>query len=156
MRGLKLMAVLARPDARALAGDGALAQWAAEGAHTYLVIAAPGTADRRALGRAAARAGVRETFTACFPGERLDAIDPSMMILRLVEHIRRLRPEMVATHLPGLRRLDPDSAAIAELAGAAVAAAGDPTYHVPSGRPPHRVWIVDAPHPGARRRARVA
>jgi len=145
MRGIKLMAVLARPDEASTTLAGHLARSAAEGAETYVVLAKLGGAERSEVGRVTAALGVREAFLLGFDGVCLDEVDPELVVARLVEHIRLVRPEIVVTGSAADPFLDPDQVALAELVEAAVAAAADPGYLVPSGRAAHHVWVVDTP-----------
>ncbi len=145
MRGIKLMAVLAGPDEASTTLAGPLARSAAEGTETYVVLAKLGGAERTEVGRMIGALGVRETFLLGFDGVCLDEVAPALVVARLVEHIRLLRPEIVVTGSAEDAFLDPDRAALAGLVEAAVAAAGDPRYTVPSGRAPHHVWVVDTP-----------
>jgi len=144
-RGIEVMTVLARPDAETLSPDGALAQCAAAGAATWVVFASLGGEPPVDVLETARRAGVRSTYELGLGDRRLDDVDPATVVERLVEHIRLLRPEAVVTG-PGVGSAwGPDRATLAELVTWAVAAAADPDFHVPSGRPAHRVWIVDVP-----------
>jgi LmbE family N-acetylglucosaminyl deacetylase len=156
MRGLKVMAVLAHADDSALGPDGPLAAWAAEGADTVLVLATMDEGEVARVRRATLDAGVRETFLLGFGPSRLDEVDPWQIVQRLVEHIRLVRPEMVVTSVVPRMLGDPDQVEMTELVEAAVAAAGDPHYVVPSARPPHRVWFVDTPRRPVERGALVA
>jgi len=145
MRGIKLMAVLAGPDEASTTLAGSLARSAAEGAETYVVLAKLRGAERTEVGRVTAALGVREAFLLGFDGVSLEEVDPELVVIRLVEHIRLVRPEIVVTGSVADPFLDPDRAALAELVEAAVAAARDPGYAVPSGRAAHHVWVVDTP-----------
>ncbi len=156
MKGLKLMAVMARADETALAADGPLADYAAQGAETVLVLATMGEDELGRVRRATLEAGVRETFLLGFGARSLDEVDPGLIVQRLVEHIRLVRPEMVVASVAPRMSADPDQVELTELVEAAVAAAGDPRYGVPSARPAHRVWFVDTPRTPESPRARVA
>jgi LmbE family N-acetylglucosaminyl deacetylase len=156
MKGLKLMAVMADPDEAALASDGPLAGYAAQGAETVLVLATMGEDELGRVRRATVGAGVGETFLLGFGTRRLDEVDPGLIVQRLVEHIRLVRPEIVVASVAPRRVRDADQIEITELVEAAIAAAGDPRYTVASGRPAHRVWFVDTPRRPGLPRARVA
>ncbi len=156
MRGLKLMAVMAHADEAALAANGPLATYAADGAETTLVLARLGEGEMGRVRRATLDAGVRETFVLGFGDRSLDEVDPRLVVQRLVEHIRLVRPEMVVASVAPQMLADPDQVDITELVEAAIAAAGDPGYQVPSLRAPHRVWFVDTPRRPVAQRARVA
>lgn len=145
MRGIKLMAVVARPEEASTTLAGSLARSAAEGTETYVVMAKLGGAERSEVGRMTAALGVREAFLLGFDGVCLDEVDPELVVARLVEHIRLVRPEIVVTGSAADPFLDPDRAALAGLVEAAVTAAADPRYAVPSGRAAHNVWVVDTP-----------
>lgn len=156
MKGLKVMAVLAHADPAALGADGPLAALAAQGARTVLVLASLGEGEVGRVRRATLDAGVEETFLLGLGARGLDEVDPLLVVQRLVEHIRLVRPEMVVTSMAAHMLGDPDQDEMTELVEEAVAAAGDPYYVVPSARPAHRVWFLDTPRRPTEPRARVA
>jgi LmbE family N-acetylglucosaminyl deacetylase len=156
MKGLKVMAVLAHPDETALGAEGPVAALAAQGAETVLVLGSMGEGEMGRVRRATIEAGVSETFLLGLGARGLDEVDSLLVVQRLVEHIRLVRPEMVVTPMVERMLGDMDQAEMTELVEAAVAAAGDPCYRVPSARAAHRVWFVDTPRRPPARRARVA
>ncbi len=137
----KFMVVTAHPDDEALGFGGLLAKYAAEGVETYVVCATKGESGRHGddgphpgpdeLGRireaelraAAAALGVRDVRFLGYIDGRLDEADPAEAIGRLVEHIRELRPQVVATFGPDGVYGHPDHIAISQLTTAAVAMA---------------------------------
>ena len=112
---LKLMAVLARPDAESLGAGGVLAKYAAEDRETFLVTPTRGRfGDEReypgleALGQihetelhaAAAVLGVRGVdFLGYLDGE-LDQAHPAEAVAKIVGHLRRAKPHGVVTFGP--------------------------------------------------------
>jgi LmbE family N-acetylglucosaminyl deacetylase len=153
---LRLMCVLAHPDDESLGTGGILAKYAAEGVATYLVTATRGErgwqgAPRddpgpRALGRlregelraAAGVLGLSGLSLLDYLDGELDRADPDRAVARIVEHVRRIRPQVVVTFAPDGATGHPDHIAISQLTAAACVAAADPRY-APSGRPAHRV-----------------
>jgi LmbE family N-acetylglucosaminyl deacetylase len=163
----RLMAVLAHPDDESLGIGGALARYAAEGVETYLVTATRGERGRffsnenrpsdsevgrvrEAELRAAARElGVRElTLLGYLDGElaRADAADA---VRRIVDELRRIRPQVVVTFDPFGAYGHPDHVAICQLATAAVTAAADPGCRTNGGFAAHVVsklyYFVNTP-----------
>ena len=140
----RLLCILAHPDDESLGFGGLLAYYAQAGVATYLISATrgergwlgepaayPGPA---ALGRiregelqaAAAILGIRETtFLDIMDGE-LDQADPVAVIDELVGHLRRVRPQVVATFDPTGIYGHPDHIAICQLTTAAISAAATP------------------------------
>ncbi|HEX8118803.1 MAG TPA: PIG-L deacetylase family protein [Pyrinomonadaceae bacterium] len=153
---LKLMAVLAHPDDESLGIGGALARYAAEGVETYVVTATRGERGRfftnenrpsdaevgrvrEAELRAAARElGVREVMLLDYLDAELDRAPPVEVVGRIVEHVRRVRPQVVVTFDPFGAYGHPDHIAISQFATAAVVAAADATFGGDTG-PAHRV-----------------
>jgi len=154
---LKLMCALAHPDDESLGTGGILAKYAAEGIKTYLVTATrgergwfgapdeyPGPA---ALGRireaelyaAAGVLGLQEVAFLDYRDGELDQVDPGGAIARIVDHLRRLRPQVVVTFDPAGAYGHPDHIAISQLTTAAIVAAADPGYAEAQPWPPHRV-----------------
>lgn len=149
------MAVLAHPDDESLGVGGALARYAAEGVETHVVTATRGERGRfftnenrpsdaevgrvrEAELRAAARVlGVREVALLDYLDGELDRAEPRTVVGRIVEHVRRVRPDVVMTFDPFGAYGHPDHVAICQLATAAVAAAADPTFGPET--PPHAV-----------------
>lgn len=154
---LKLMASLAHPDDESLGTGGILAKYAAEGVLTTLVMATRGERGwsgpaeaypgPEALGRlreaelqAAARVlGLQRVSVLGYGDGALDQAAPSDVIARLVNELRRNRPQVVVTFDPHGYYGHPDHIAIAQFTSAAVVAAADPDYAAAFGLPAHRV-----------------
>ncbi|MEW5985805.1 MAG: PIG-L family deacetylase [Chloroflexota bacterium] len=148
---LRLMCILAHPDDESLGTGGILAKYAAEGVETYLVTATRGergwTGDpaanpgltalgqmREAELRAAAQVlGLREVAFLDYMDGDLDQADPVEAIARIVDHLRRLRPQVVVTFGPDGNYGHPDHIAISQFTTAAIVCAADPTYHLGTG-----------------------
>ena len=153
---LRLMAVLAHPDDESLGIGGTLAKYAAAGVDTCVVTATRGergryfTNERRpsdeevgrvreAELRAASRElGVREVALLDYLDSELDRADPREAVSRIVDHLRRVRPQVVVTFDPFGAYGHPDHIAICQLTSAAVLAAADPGFRA-GAAPPHRV-----------------
>jgi len=149
MPPLRLLAVLAHPDDESLGFGGALAKYAAEGVETYLVTATrgergryhgrrdgPGHPGPDGLARireaevraAAAELGVRGLWFLNYIDGDLDRADPLEATGRIVAHVRRLRPQVVATFGPDGGYGHPDHIAVSQLTTAALVAAADPEF----------------------------
>jgi LmbE family N-acetylglucosaminyl deacetylase len=157
VNALKLLAVLAHPDDESLGNGGALARYANEGAEIYLLTATrgeqgwfgppdeyPGPAAlgeirERELLEAAEVLGIREvTFLDYRDGELGDA-DQAEATGKIIEHIRRIRPDVVLTFDPVGLYGHPDHIAICRLTTSAVAEASNPAVASPNGYAPHSV-----------------
>ena len=141
---LRLMCVLAHPDDESLGTGGTLAKYAGEGVETYVLTATRGErgrflegierpapevvgATREAELHAAARElGVRETTLLEFPDGGLDAVDPARVQRVIVDHLHRIRPQVVVTFGPDGAYGHPDHVAISQFATAAIVAAAHP------------------------------
>lgn len=164
MTKLKLLFVLAHPDDESLGAGGVLAKYSAEGIETYLVTATRGERGwrgakegnpgaeavgkiREAETRAAADIlGVREVcFLDYLDGEVTQA-NFSEATHRIVDHLRRIRPQVVVTFSPDGHTGHPDHIALSQLTCAAVLCAADATYS--DVQPPHRIsklyYMVDS------------
>jgi len=154
---LKLMAILAHPDDESLGNGGILARYAAEGVETYLVTATrgergwtgpesdyPGT---EALGKrregellAAAKVlGIRQVEFLDYIDGDLDQAPPQEAIAKIVEHLRRVKPEVVVTFGPDGGYGHPDHIAICQLTTGAMVEAASPDAPCHWDLPPHRV-----------------
>ena len=143
------MAVLAHPDDESLGFGGTLAKYASEGVETFLVTATRGESGRYrghrpgdqhpgpvALGairegelRAAASVlGVRELSLLDYRDQELDRASPREAVGRIVEHFRRVRPDVVLTFGPDGAYGHPDHIAVCQFTTAAVVAAADPSF----------------------------
>jgi LmbE family N-acetylglucosaminyl deacetylase len=145
----RLMAVLAHPDDESLGIGGTLANYAAQGVETFLLTATrgdggrygshrPGDAQhpgRSALAKireqelraAASVLGVSDVAFLDYGDQQLDRANPQEAIAAIVEHLRRVRPNVVITFGPDGAYGHPDHIAISQLTTAAVVAAAEPT-----------------------------
>ena len=112
---LRLMAVLAHPDDESLGTGGSLAKYGSEGVETYVVAATRGERGRyhdgtedpgpETMGRireqelldAADVLGVEEVSFLDYMDGALDQVDPKEPIGKIVQHLRRVRPQVVLT-----------------------------------------------------------
>jgi LmbE family N-acetylglucosaminyl deacetylase len=158
------LAVGAHPDDVEFGCGGTLAKWAADGCAVHHLVCTDGskgtwdphadipaliTARRAEQRAAAATLGARGsvTFLGVVDGE-LEASVP--LRARVVEVIRRVRPDVVLGHDPWKRyRLHPDHRAAGFLVCDAIVAARDPFFFPEQGLTPHRpstllLWEADA------------
>ena len=153
----RLMCILAHPDDESLGFGGTLARYANEGVATYVIAATrgqrgwPGAASEHPgaeqLGRiregellaAAAILGVRETILLDHMDGDLDQADAAELIKSLVGHLRRVRPQVVATFDPFGVYGHPDHIAICQFTTAAIVAAANPGYVDRDGQAAHQV-----------------
>jgi len=137
----RLMAVLAHPDDESLGVGGTLARYAQEGVETYLVTATRGERGRcgdpatrpsdREVGQireaellaAAKILGVREVSFLDYMDAELAQADPGEATGRIVDHILRVKPQVVVTFAPDGAYGHPDHIAICQLTTAAVVSA---------------------------------
>src|SRR5438093_9980709 len=115
---LKLLCVFAHPDDESLGNGGILAKYAAEGIKTYLVTATRGErgwfGDEREYPALEALGKIRENelldaaevldiryvdFLDYIDGD-LDQADPAEVIVKIVGHLRHVKPEVVVTFGP--------------------------------------------------------
>lgn len=154
---LKLMAILAHPDDESLGFGGILAKSAAENVETYLVIATRGergwTGDEHAypgvetLGqvreaelRAAAQAlGIQSIELLGYLDGELDQANPSEVVAKIVEYLRRVQPHVVVTFGPDGLYGHPDHIAISQLTTAAIVEAASARSPYAQHLEPHRV-----------------
>jgi LmbE family N-acetylglucosaminyl deacetylase len=143
------MAVLAHPDDESLGMGGTLAKCASEGVETFLLTATRGESGRyrghrdggqypgpTALGQiregelraAASVLGVREVSLLDYRDQELDRTDPHEAVARIVSHVRRIRPDVVATFSPDGAYGHPDHIAISQFTTAALVAAADRSF----------------------------
>lgn len=153
-----LMAILAHPDDETLGLGSTLAKYAAEGARVALLTATrgergwhdvpahdPGLEGMARLReqelRCAARAlGIHEAHFLDYVDGELDQAPASQVIAKIVDHVRRVRPQVVITFAPDGAYGHPDHIAISQFATAALVAAADPSFAgVKDDREPHRV-----------------
>ena|SRR5689334_8688545 len=144
----RLMAVLAHPDDESLGVGGTLAKYASEGTDVFVLSATRGDRGRyrdyrfgdpqhpgssalaaireRELRAAAAALGVKEVALLDYRDQELDRVDPRHVIAAIVEHLRRIQPDVIITFGPDGAYGHPDHIAISQLATGAVVAAADP------------------------------
>jgi LmbE family N-acetylglucosaminyl deacetylase len=141
---LKLMCILAHPDDESLGMGGILAKYAAEGVETYLITATRGERGwfgdqhdnpgpetlgqiREAELDAAARIlGIREVAFLDYLDGELDQVDPAEVTGKIVDHLRRVQPQVVVTFDPYGAYGHPDHIAICQFTTAAIVAAACP------------------------------
>jgi LmbE family N-acetylglucosaminyl deacetylase len=159
------MAVLAHPDDESLGIGGTLAKYASEGIDTFVVTATRGDGGRygthrpgqpghpgrpalaqireRELRDAAQLLGVRDVAFLEYRDGELDRADPKEAIASIVEHLRRVQPDVVITFGPDGAYGHPDHIAISQLATGAIVAASEPAiaklYYIAW---PESVWAV--------------
>lgn len=161
-KALKLLGVLAHPDDESLGFGGTFAKYAAEGIETYLVTATRGErgrfgpkgerGDPAEVGRvreaelhaAVAILGIREVSILGFPDGGVDQVSYGTAIRAIVEHIRRIRPDVIVTFGAEGAYGHPDHIAICQFTTAAIVCAADGGYRLNEGSqaepfPPHRV-----------------
>jgi LmbE family N-acetylglucosaminyl deacetylase len=162
MQTLRLMAVLAHPDDESLGFGGILAKYASEGVETFLVTATRGERGRyhghrdddqhpgpAALGKireaelrdAASALGISELLLLDYGDQDLDRANPRDAVGRIVNCVRRVRPDVVVTFGPDGGYGHPDHVAISQFAAAAMVAAADPGFESGAGgtERPHAV-----------------
>jgi len=150
MQSPKLMAVLAHPDDESLGVGGTLAKYASEGVDVFLLTATRGDSGRyrglrpddhqhpgptalanireRELRAAASALGVREVSLLDYRDQHLDRANPHEVVAAIVQHVRRVRPEVVLTFGPDGAYGHPDHIAISQFTTAALVAAADPGF----------------------------
>src|SRR5262245_26400221 len=148
MPSLRLMAVLAHPDDESLGVGGTLAKYASEGVETFLLTATRGDRGRyrdhrfgdaqhpgesalasireRELRAAASVLGVRDVALLDYRDQHLDRANPVEVVAAIVEHLRRVQPNVVITFGPDGAYGHPDHIAICQFTTAAVVAAAHP------------------------------
>jgi len=158
---LKLMCVLAHPDDESLGVGGVLARYASEGIETYVVTATRGERGRfgdiqerpglDVVGRtreaelraASVELGVREVSLLDYIDGDLDKAPAAEVAAKIAEHLRRVRPDVVATFGPDGAYGHPDHIAISQFTTAAIVCAADPSFKSSSNGSaplePHRV-----------------
>lgn len=152
---LKLTCILAHPDDESMGTGGILAKYADEGVHTTLITATGGERGwfgpeddypgpqalartrQKELRAAADVLGLQEVSFLGYEDGQLDQADPAEVVCRIVDHLRRVRPQVVVTFDPFGAYGHPDHVAICQLTTSALVAAADAGYD--GERPPHRV-----------------
>jgi LmbE family N-acetylglucosaminyl deacetylase len=152
MRPPCILFSFAHPDDESFSGAGTAMKYAASGARTILVTATRGERGKagdppicspeelpacreRELRRAAAIIGFDELHLLEYRDRELADAPPAEIRQSLVELIRRIRPEVVATFDPNEFNLHADHVAISRYTSDALAAAADPRWHPEAGEP---------------------
>lgn len=150
MQTPRLMAVFAHPDDESLGVGGTLAKYASEGVEVSLVTATRGDGGRyrgfrpddpqhpgpaalakireTELRAAAAALGIREVSLLDYRDQYLDRANACEVIAAIVQHIRRVQPQVVVTFGPDGAYGHPDHIAISQFTTAAVVAAADAAF----------------------------
>lgn len=162
MRAPRMLAVLAHPDDESLGVGGTLAKYASAGADVFVLTATRGDGGRfrgyspgdpqhpgplelakirEAELRAAASAlGVREVSILNYNDQCLDRANAREAVATIVEHIRRVRPDVVLTFGPEGAYGHPDHIAISQFTTAAIVSAADAAFPCDSAKTqPHVV-----------------
>jgi LmbE family N-acetylglucosaminyl deacetylase len=142
------MAVLAHPDDESLGVGGTLAKYASEGIDVFLLTATRGDGGRyrnhqpgdaghpgpsalaaireRELRAAASVLGVQDVALLDYRDRHLDRANPGQVVAAIVQHLRRVQPDVVITFGPDGAYGHPDHIAICQFTTAAVVAASEP------------------------------
>lgn len=157
MTNLRLLAVLAHPDDESMGSGAALAYYAAQDVETYLVCATRGergwdgvpaqNPGLKGMGRiresellaAAQVLGIREVHFLDYIDGDLDEAAPAEAIGRIVQYVRRIRPQVVFTFPPDGAYGHPDHIAVSQFTAAALVCAADDSYRDPDNQVAHRV-----------------
>jgi len=170
-----LLFIFAHPDDESFSGVGTAMECAARGARTALVTATRGERGKpgdppicspedlpavreQELRQAVQIAGLDELHILDYRDRELPEVPPDEIRRTLVGHIRRVRPSIVFTFDPNGFNVHPDHVAISRFVSDAVAAAGDPRWHVEAGEPhvvPRLLWTPPIPPWEAARLERV-
>ena len=146
----RLMAVLAHPDDESLGVGGTLAKYASEGVDVFLLTATRGDAGRYCghrpghpqhpgasalvkireaeLRAAASTLGIHEVSLLDYHDQQLDRANPREAIASIVQHLRRIQPDVVITFGPDGAYGHPDHIAISQFTTAAIVAAASPGF----------------------------
>jgi LmbE family N-acetylglucosaminyl deacetylase len=154
---LRLLCILAHPDDESLGLGGILAKYGAGGIETYLVTATRGergwsgppeeNPGLTALGQireqelrdAASVLGIREVVLLDYHDGELEKADQSELLRQLVEHVRRIRPDVVVTFDHNGVYGHPDHITVTRATTAAIVAAADANFHRDARYAPHAV-----------------
>ena len=163
---LKLLAIFPHPDDETLGLGSTLARYSAEGIETYLMCATRGERGwfdsegpnpglegvakiREAeLTCAAEHLGLREVnFLDTIDGD-VDRANHKEMIGKIVNHIRRIQPQVVVTFAPDGSYGHPDHIALSQFTAGSLVYAADQNYVDENKQTPHRVskyyYMVDS------------
>lgn len=166
------MAVLAHPDDESLGVGGTLAKYASEGVEVFLLTATRGDGGRfhghrpgdaqhpgpdslatireNELRAAASTLGVREVALLDYRDQHLDRVDPQEAVSSIVEHLRRIKPDIVVTFGPEGAYGHPDHVAISQFTTAAIVAAADSGFRSNADAAPHvvsKLYYIAWPEP---------
>ncbi|MBI5288939.1 MAG: PIG-L family deacetylase [Chloroflexi bacterium] len=154
---LKLLCVLAHPDDESLAMGGILAKYGAEGIETFLVTATrgergwfgppdeyPGPAAlgeirERELREAATVLGIRQVVLLDYLDGEVAGADQGQLVRDIAGHVRRIRPDVVATFDHNGIYGHPDHIAVTRATTAAMVAAAVSSFDTGTGDAPHTV-----------------
>jgi len=154
---LRLMCITAHPDDECMGMGGILAHYAAEGVETAVLAAtrgergwqgkeeenpgltALGQMREKELQAAIDVLGAHELHFLDYIDGDLDQADPHEAVARIVPHLRRFRPHVVATFGLDGAYGHPDHIAICQFTTAALVCAADQAYPAGGDLPPHRV-----------------
>src|SRR5712672_1807085 len=146
----RLMTVLAHPDDECLGVGGTLAKYASEGVDVFLLTATRGDRGRyrgyppgdpqhpgssslanireAELRAAASELGIREVSLLDYQDQQLDRANPREVITAIVQHLRRVQPDVVITFGLDGAYGHPDHIAISQFTTAATTAAAFPAF----------------------------
>ena len=163
---LRLLVVFAHPDDESMGMGGTLAKYAAEGVETYLVCATRGERGwfgveeqkpglgtlgqlrTKELENALKELGMKGLYFLDYIDGEVDQANYAEAIGRIVNHIRRIQPQVVVTFPPDGNYGHPDHIAIGQFTSAAVVCAADASYQDFENLPVHRVlklyYMVDS------------
>lgn len=163
---LKLLAVFPHPDDETLGLGSTLARYSAEGVETYLVCATRGERGwfdsegpnpgldgvakiRQAeLTCAAEHLGLREVNFLDYIDGDVDQADHKEIIGKIVNHIRRIRPQVVVTFSPDGSYGHPDHIALSQFTSGALVLAANHDFTFLDSQTPHAVskfyYMVDS------------
>ena len=141
---------LAHPDDESLGAGGVIAKYASEGVDVFLLTATRGDSGRyrghrsderehpgpsalaqireAELRAAASVLGVRDVSLLDYHDQHLDRANPRQAVAGIVEHLRRVRPDVVVTFGPDGAYGHPDHIAISQFTTAAIVAAAEPAF----------------------------
>jgi len=150
VRAQNLLFVLAHPDDETFFAAGAIAKYVEDGVRVGMICATRGERGatsnlcsieelpqvREAEFREAARVlGVSDVEVFPYEDQQLWAAPPDDIRRRIVQVIRRIRPEIVVTFDPNGANLHTDHIVISRFAADAVSAASDPRWYPETGAP---------------------
>jgi len=163
---LKLLAVFPHPDDETLGLGSTMARYSAEGVETYLICAThgergwfdsegpnpglEGVAKIRdaELHCAAESLGIKDVIFLDYIDGDVDQANPEEIIGKIVEQIRRIKPQVVVSFGPDGIYGHQDHIALSQFTNAALLMAADESYDDPDGQSSHRVlkfyYMIDS------------